>query len=215
MTRHHAYIPALGRDGLTPLYDPLQKWIMREEKFKRDLIARANIRAGNRVLDLGCGTGTLTILIKQAQPQAHVFALDADPHILEIAFAKAARQNIEITFERGLAFQLPYPDHAFDRVLSSLVLHHLTADEKERAAREVWRVLRPGGELHVADLGKPHNAYARFVSILTRRLERASENIQGLLPKIFRNAGFTEVEETARLTTFFGTLVLYQANKPQ
>ncbi len=69
MEKGDKYIPALGLDRLTPLYDPWLRWIMREETFKRRLIDQAQIRAGHRVLDLGCGTATLTILIKHIHPQ--------------------------------------------------------------------------------------------------------------------------------------------------
>ena len=84
------YIPALRFKWLTPFYDPLLKWGMREENFKRRLVAQANIRPGSRVLDLGCGTGTLTILVKRIIPEAEVTGLDGDPAVLQIAGQKAA-----------------------------------------------------------------------------------------------------------------------------
>ncbi len=208
------YIPALGHDWLTPLYDPLLRWGMREETFKRGLIAQAQITPGYRVLDLGCGTATLTILIKQLHPEATVIGLDGDPQVLEIGRAKAARAGVDITLDQGMAFQLPYPDTSFDRVLSSLVLHHLTREDKQRTAYEAFRVLRPGGELHVVDFGKPHTVPAHMLSLVTRRLERAADNIAGLLPKMFRRAGFEAVEEAARYMTIVGTLASYKARKP-
>lgn len=134
---------------------------MRQEKFKRDLIAQANIRAGQSVLDLGCGTGTLTILIKQTHPDARVVGLDADEKILEIARDKARKTKAEIVFDEGRAFRLPYADQSFDRVVSSLVLHHLTREDKQRALKEAYRVLRADGEIHIVDFGKPHGIFAR------------------------------------------------------
>jgi len=208
------YIPALGLNRLTPLYDPLLRWVMREAKFKRHLINQAQIQSGHRVLDLGCGTATLTILIKQTHPGAEVAGIDGDPKVLEIGRAKAAKAGVDITLDHGMAFQLPYPDDAFDRVLSSLVFHHLTTENKRRTLREVVRVLRPGGELHVVDFGKPHNAYARLVSFVMGRFEEAADNVKGRLPEMFRQAGFDRAEETARYTTPFGTLSLYHAWKP-
>lgn len=214
MTQNDKYIPALSFDWLTPLYDPLLRWGMREETFKRALIRQARIQPGHRVLDLGCGTGTLTVLIKQLHPSADVVGLDVDPQVLEIARAKADNAGVEITLDHGLAFQLPYPDASFDRVLSSLVLHHLTSENKQRAFREVHRVLQAGGELHVVDFGQPHSAYARLASPLVRRLEEAADNVDGLLPKMMRRAGFEPVDEPARFTTIFGGLSLYRARKP-
>ena len=214
MAKSEKYIPALGYDWLTPLYDPLLRWVMREEKFKRRLISQAHIQPGHRVLDLGCGTATLTILIKHTQPGAEVVGIDGDPKVLDVGRAKVAKAGVDITLDHGMVFQLPYPDQSFDRVLSSLVLHHLTTEDKQRTLREVFRVLRPGGGLHIADFGKPHNAYTRLISRLTRRLERAADNVKGMLPEMFRQAGFDRIEETARYATPFGTLSLYRARKP-
>lgn len=214
MAKHDPFIPALGRDWLTPLYDPLQRWVMREDQFKRHLILQAQIEPGDRVLDLGCGTATLTILIKQTHPQSEVVGLDGDPKVLAIARAKAAKAGVEIKLDHGMAFQMPYPENIFDRVLSSLVLHHLTTETKQRALREVFRVLRPSGELHVVDFGKPHTSWARLISRTMQRFEQAEDNLKGLLPAMFRQAGFDRVAETARYATVFGTLSLYQGQKP-
>src|SRR5215212_8234228 len=120
MTQHESkFIPALSLKVLTPFYDTLFKWTMREELFKGHLIEQAKIRSGQRVLDLGCGTGTLAIMVKQAHPDSEVIGLDGDPQVLEIALQKAKQAGSPITFDEGMAYQLPYPDASFDRVLSS------------------------------------------------------------------------------------------------
>ena len=214
MAKSDRYIPALGLDRLTPLYDPLLRWVVREETFKRRLIDQAQIRPGQRVLDLGCGTATLTILVKQTHPDSEVVGIDGDPKVLEIGRMKATRAGVDIKLDHGMAFQLPYPDHWFDRVLSSLVFHHLTTENKHRTLSEIVRVLKPGGELHVVDFGKPHNAYARLIAPIIWRLEQAADNVKGRLPEMFRQAGFDQVEDTARYTTVFGTLALLRARKP-
>lgn len=206
------YIPALNSGWLTPLYDPVML-LMRESTFKRALVGQANIKNGYRVLDLGCGTATLTILIKKAYPGAEVTGLDGDPKILEKARTKVAKAGLGISLDTGMSFELPYPDRSFDRVVSSLVFHHLTMENKARTFKEIFRVLRSGGELHVADFGKPHNALMYLISLVFRHLEEAGDNIRGLLPGMFRKAGFDLVEETARYSTVFGTLSLYRARK--
>ncbi|MFN2511857.1 MAG: class I SAM-dependent methyltransferase [Pyrinomonadaceae bacterium] len=143
-----SFIPALGKDWLTPIYGPLL-WLMRAHRFKGDLVEQAQMSNGMRVLDIGCGTGTLAIMVKQVHPEAEVFGIDADSKILAIARAKAAKASLNLTLDQGMADQLPYADSSFDRVLSSLFLHHLTTENKRRTFREVFRVLRPGGRFDV------------------------------------------------------------------
>ncbi len=213
MGKKNGYIPALSFSWLTPIYDPVLKWGMQEERFKRALIRQAQLQPGMRVLDVGCGTATLTVMLKLAHPQAEVVGLDGDPQVLAIGREKAAQAGAALTLDHGLASNLPYPDGAFDRVVSSLVTHHLVSEDKQRAMREAWRVLRPGGELHIVDYGKPHGAYARLASLLIRRLEQAGDNIQGRLPEYMRAAGFAQVTETGHFTTLLGGLSLYQAQK--
>lgn len=214
MKNSKPFIPALRFHFLTPLYDPLLRWGMRELTFKRRLIAEARIASGFRVLDLGCGTGTLTVLLKQMHPDAKVVGIDGDPSVLAIARAKAARQNTFITFDEGMAFQLPYADDSFDRVVSSLVIHHLTTDDKKRSFHELYRILKSGGELLIADFGKPHNPFARLISLLIRRLERTEDNILGRLPEMIQAAGFQSVQTIEQFMSIFGTLALYRGRKP-
>lgn len=207
------YIPALRFSWLTPVYDPVLRRMMPEVALKQRLVAQAQIAAGQRLLDLGAGTGTLTIMVKQSCPGADVVGLDGDPQVLALARAKAAAAGAAISFDLGLATALPYADGAFDRVLSSLMLHHLTTDDKQGALGEAWRVLSPGGELHILDFGPPQNAPAWLISLVVRRLERTADNIAGRLPEMFRQAGFTAVAQTEQHMTIVGTLALYRGRK--
>src|ERR1044071_6340819 len=93
------YIPALSYRFLTPFYDFIQKYIVRDVRYKSLLIAQADIQPGQRVLDLGCGTGTLAIMAKLAQPSAHVTGLDADPDMLKVARYKSSLQNVPVKFD--------------------------------------------------------------------------------------------------------------------
>lgn len=208
----HSYIPALSDDRLTPFYDGVMSLFMRERQFKRRLIEQAALSAGQRVLDVGCGTGTLAIWLKQLHPQAEVFGVDIDPHILALARVKVAKAQVQITLEESSATTLPYPNARFDAVFSSLMIHHLRTEDKLRLFTEARRVLKPGGGLHIADFGAPRHAYARLLRPLMRRLERATDNLDGKLPDMLRAAGFNDVRETAHILTLFGTLTLLQAN---
>jgi ubiquinone/menaquinone biosynthesis C-methylase UbiE len=208
------YIPALGIRALTPFYDLIQRWLVRDTHFKGRLIEQARIQPGQHVMDLGCGTGTLAIMVKRAQPGAEVVGLDADPQMLKVARAKAARQAISVTFDRGMAFDLPYPDASLDRVLSSLMIHHLKTPDKERTAKEIQRVLKPGGQFHVVDFGKPHTFYGRLLGPFLNRFEEANDNVEGQLPLIFGQAGL-KMQEMGNYLTFFGELTFLYGQKPK
>lgn len=205
------YIPALSFHWLTPFYDPLLKWVMREENFKHKLVQQANILPQMKVLDLGCGTGTLTLLLKRACPEAQITGLDGDSEVLEIARAKT--RSADIQWDEGLASSLPYPDSAFDRVVTSLVIHHLNQEDKRRAFKEVYRVLKPHGELHVLDFGAPHSSLTRFMTTYMRRLEETADNFDGMIPRFMAEAGFGSVSEAQNFVTIFGPLSLWRTVK--
>lgn len=214
--RPSGYIPALDYDWLTPAYDALIRVTMPERAFKRRVIEQAHIGAGHTVLDLGCGTATLAIMAKRAHPDATVIGLDGDPKILAIAARKVTRAGVDVSLREGMAFALPFPDGSFDRVLSSLVFHHLTSDDKHRTLAECHRVLRPGGGLHIADWGKPHNTIMWLASWSVRLFDgprTTADTVHGLLPQFAREAGFADVEETTRFATLFGTLTLLRGTR--
>lgn len=211
MSKPVNYIPALRFHWLTPMYDPLLKWIMHEESFKRRMIRQANIQPDMQVLDLGCGTGTLTLMLKKAHPDVKVIGLDADVQVLDLARAKAG--SIDIRWDEGLAYFLPYPDTYFDKVVTSLVIHHLTRNQKRRTFREVFRVLKPQGELHLLDFGPPHSVVARLITSYMRYLEEIADHFDGLIPHFVSQAGFKSISEEEHFLTIFGPLSLWQAIK--
>ena len=155
------YIPALAYRSLTALYDPIVRLTTRERRVKAALLKQAQLRAGQRVLDLACVTGTLTLSAKQMQPQATILGVDGDPNILRKARNKCEKAGVNIHFDEALAQRLPYADASFDLVISSLFFHHLDRDNKLAALHEISRVLKPGGILHIADWGKAANVFMR------------------------------------------------------
>jgi ubiquinone/menaquinone biosynthesis C-methylase UbiE len=131
------------------------------------LAALAKPRAGDRILDVGCGTGYLTrVLAPVVTPAGQVTGLDPSPAMIEYALGRAPG-NCDYTVGRGQ--DLPFPDGSFDTVVSSLALHHIPADDRREAVREMFRVLRPGGRLLVADLRPPANALVRRLGELLLR----------------------------------------------
>lgn len=213
---HERYIPALAYRWLTPLYDPVVRWTTRERAFKSALLLQAELRPGDRVLDLACGTGTLAIAAKQACPAAQIVGLDGDPAVLARARAKATAAGVTLHFERALAQNAPFVDNSFDIVLSSLFFHHLTREAKVLVMREAWRLLKPGGELHVADWGRAGNPLMRALFLIVQLLDgfaTTADNVAGRLPDLMRQAGFAEVSEQRRFATPLGTISLYTAIK--
>jgi ubiquinone/menaquinone biosynthesis C-methylase UbiE len=210
------YIPALGFRWLTPAYDVVIRATTRERSFKSALIEQANFQTGQHVLDLACGTGTLAVWVKQLFPEISVTGIDGDTNILSIASRKAKEANVTIQFDHGFSFNLPYPDACFDRVVSSLFFHHLSWHDKQRTAKELHRVMRPGGELHVADWGRATGILMRgaFMAIqLLDGVRNTQDNVEGKLIDLFLGAGFTNVLQTRTFSTVFGTMALYRAEK--
>src|SRR5215472_6472933 len=159
------YLPAASYDWALPLYDPLVK-LMGADKAKRALLDQADLRPTYRVIDIGCGTGTLAVLIKRLHPDAEVVGIDPDPKALDLARHKAARAATPIRFDRGSSDEMPYPDESFDRVFSSFMFHHLPERVKEGTPREVRRVLVPGGSFHLLDFVCPGERSATWLDRL-------------------------------------------------
>jgi cyclopropane fatty-acyl-phospholipid synthase-like methyltransferase len=211
------FVPALGFHSLTRLYDRLIAATLREDRFRRRLVGQARVAAHQRILDLGCGTGTLAIMMKRTHPEAVIVGLDADETVLSIARTKVREAGVEIELTQGNASNTPFPPQTFDRIVSSLVFHHLTTADKRRALEAARSLLRAGGELHVADWGRAQNPLMRVAFLAVQLLDgfaTTADNVRGRLPELMAEAGFVSVEETHREMTIFGTLSLYKGSVP-
>lgn len=165
------FIPALRFRILTPLYDLFLHLGMSETRLKSCLITQLNPKDNEKILDFGCGTGTLMLMIKKARPGLVVHGIDIDPRMLEIANKKALQAGVEVHLIKYDGITLPFADETFDKVVTSLVLHHLSTQEKFRIFREIYRVLKKSGELHIMDFGIQRTLYTRLLTSITKRLE--------------------------------------------
>jgi ubiquinone/menaquinone biosynthesis C-methylase UbiE len=124
----------------------------RERALRSRILGRANLKLGERVVDIGCGTGTTAIIAKElVGAEGTVCGIDASPEMIARARRKASRAGMQIDFVQTAAESLPFPDGQFDIVLSSMMLHHLPAEVRRRCALEVRRVLKPGGRVFAVD----------------------------------------------------------------
>src|SRR5258708_1626920 len=173
-----SYMPALRKRWLLPLYDPLLS-IFGVSATQRRLIEQAEIRSGFRVLDIGCGTGSLAVQIKKLHPEVDVVGLDPDPAALSIGKRKANRAGLSVEFDRGFADHMSYPDASFDRVFSSFMFHHLTPSERSATLGEIRRVLKTGGSLHLLDFTPRDSAAHGTIGRLLHRAPDETHHFEG------------------------------------
>lgn len=210
------YIPALRFKWLTPLYDFFLNFTMPEKKNKQALIATANISAGAKVLDFGCGTATLTIMVKQIYPEAKVTGIDVDAEIFKKATQKIKEKKSDIFLLDYDGVALPFQDNSFERVISCLVFHHLDTDTKQKVLADIFRVLNKNGQLHIADFGRSKLWIQRTLFNIIRGLDGfkpTDANAKGLLPELIADSGFKNVDIQRRFKTMFGEVQIISAEK--
>jgi ubiquinone/menaquinone biosynthesis C-methylase UbiE len=189
------FLPAAGHDLFLPLYDPLIS-LLGGDRARRDLVVQANITSGQHILDIGCGTGTLAVMLKQSHPDVEVVGLDPDPKALRRAKTKARRAGLSLRFDQGFADELPYAEVSFDRVFSSFMFHHLEGENRERTLSEVARVLKPEGSFHLLDFtGHHEHTSPGFLKRLVNSHAQLKDNSDAHILESMRRAGFSNAEK--------------------
>jgi len=161
----------------------------KEREFRERALNLALVAAGESVLDVGCGTGTLAIAAKRRVGAAgKVYGMDASPEMLARAEKKARKAGVKVAFSKGVVEQMPFPDAQFDVVLSTVMLHHLPQKPRSQCVREMRRVAKPGGRVLVVDFG-------------------GSDESHGLISRIHRGHGHVTLQDLTTLVTDAGLTV--------
>ena len=207
-----SFVPAAGHDWFLPFYDPIQR-LMGGEAAKQQLIEQAGLQPGQRVLDVGCGTGDLLVLIKRLHPDVAVSGLDPDPKALARARRKLEKAGLSGQLDQGFSDQLPYEDGSMDRVFSSFMFHHLAPDEKAKTLAEIRRVLSPAGRLHLLDFGQSTDGHDHgLIARLLHSRDHMRDNLEGRIPTLMAEAGLADSGEIAHRRTIFGRIAYYRAS---
>ena len=182
-------------------------------RFRQKTVDLAQLLAGDKALDVGCGTGAVTIPAKKKVGKNGIaVGIDPDPSMIAVARQKANREHIEIDFRVGVIESLPFPDNTFDIVTSSIMMHHLPEHLRIKGLAETLRVLKPGGRILIAEMKRPTgSSFKKFLtSVILHHGHVVEFGLQDL-PKLLREARFEEVQE---LEDHFLTIGFVRANKP-
>ena len=191
-------IPAANRHWLGPVYDLVCELLGLGRGFQRDVLARLGLRDGERLIDLGCGTGTLLAGALRRPPGVTAAGVDADPAILATAARRLRRHGPRVTLHAARAEALPLPAGGFDAAVSTLAFHHLPTPAKRAALAEVGRVLRPGGRLLLVDFAAAPGGRIPWWLRAAEGLEHLEDHTRGLLPGMVSDAGFVHVRVAHR-----------------
>lgn len=195
-----------------PVYDAYCPLLGLGRRFRHETLRHAGIRRGERVLDVGCGTGVLTRLTAEAMgTTGYVAGIDPSPGMIAVARRNAIATGSGAEFRLAAIEALPFADASFDLVLSSFMVHHLPPDVKRAGLREVCRVLVPGGRLLVVDIDKPANPLWWLLCWPLLFFSFTAPNLRGEVPDYLRAAGFAPVDRRARKG---GLLSFWLAMKP-
>lgn len=212
------FVPALGKSGSLDRYDAAIALMTREKRWRSDLLKLVAPQPGDRIVDIGCGTGTLAIALKEGEPESEILAVDPDPAVLEIARSKARTAGADIHWFEAMGDELDgiAALQGCDKIVSSLVFHQCPMEVKHAIAAQMHRLLKPGGQLFIADYGEQRSPLMRMLFRQIQWLdgvEYTEPNARGCMPDTLAAAGFDAVEEAKIIATPTGSISIYRAQR--
>lgn len=212
------FTPALGMPALTPLYDFAIGLLTRENTWRSTLIEQVSPTADDRILDVGCGTGSLASRMKLLCPTVDIHGIDPDQEILARAQAKAAKNSVSISFHQSFLTPEKVTElGAFSKVVSSLVLHQTPLQEKRNILRSITELLQPGGRVCIADYGLQRTTLMKTLFRRTVQaidgVEDTQPNAEGCVPRLMEESGLTAVSERRTIPTCTGSISIYTAER--
>lgn len=211
-----SYVPPLGRHELTDQYDRAIALMTREKHWRSELIRRIPGQNGARIVDIGCGTGTLAIAIKQAFPDSEVIGIDPDLPALDLARSKSEAAGVAVQWVQAMGDRADDIVRSCDVIVSSLVFHQCAIETKQAIADAMFRALRPGGLMFVADYGLQRSLLMRTLFRQVQLLDgfdKTEPSAKGCMPGIFVAAGFADVTEAKVIQTPSGSISIYEGRK--
>jgi ubiquinone/menaquinone biosynthesis C-methylase UbiE len=210
---HRSFTPAAGRFAPIRLYDPVIA-LTRERLWRSVVAMYVAPRAGDVVADIGCGTGSLAVLLGRAAPRARIIGVDPDPTVLDIARSKAAAAGITVDWRDGMGDELAdsLGLACIDTIVSSLVLHQCSLEMKTATLASMREALRHDGRVVVADFGEQRSVLMRLLFCVVQLAdgrEHTRTNADGVLPDLMVAAGFREVREAETVATASGSISIY------
>lgn len=216
---------AAATAGFTPafpllsLYDPVVRLLSRDRAWRSALLARLAPRAGELIVDAGCGTGTFLAEVGRQASGAELVGIDPDVRVLQRACGKLATAGVTADLQQGYLRDIAglLEGRVAAKISCSLVFHQVPLAEKRDGLASMYDALAPGGALLIADYGLQRTAAMRALFRLVQIIDGFADtqpNADGVLPVLMREAGFVDVEETDLFATATGSVSIYRATRP-